>query len=109
MTGWQVVSVVIAFPAGLAALLLITARLEARFLAPDERAEKLHGALQAAAEPNEVEELATRLARQAMPVAGMRGRQGRWLHPAGRLRAPRARAGAVPGRAPRLDTSQRMA
>lgn len=109
VTGWQVVSVVIAFPAGLAALLLITARLEARLLAPDERAEKLHGALQAAAEPNEVEELATRLARQAMPVAGMRAHQGRWLHPAGHLRTPRASRGAVSGRPPRLDTSERMA
>lgn len=98
-------SAVIGFPVGLSVLLLITARLESRFLAPDERAEKLHGVLQAAAEPNEVEELASRLARQAMPVAGLRAGHGRRFR-----REPSSGASrAAHRRTPRLDTSQGVA
>lgn len=109
MTGWQVGSVVFAFPAGLAVLLAIIAQLEARFIAPDERAEQLHGALETTAEPNDVEELAARLVRQAMPVAGMRARPARRAQQAPHAGA-RPSTGRTPQReAPRLDTSQRVA
>ena len=102
MTTWQVVSVVVAGPAGLAALLALTAHIEARFLAPEERAEKLHGVLQAACEPREVEEVAAGLARQALPPRGRWRR--RWLWPA---RGPARPAVARPSA--RLQASRRAA
>lgn len=63
---------VLAVPAGLSALLLVTAWLEARFLAPHEHAERVRGALAAGTEPGEVEHLAAGLAQQALPADGPR-------------------------------------
>lgn len=75
MTAWAIVGWVAAVPMGLAAVLMLTAWIEARFVAPQERAEMVYKALTTHREPHEVEEVATRLAQQALPADGFRRRE----------------------------------
>lgn len=65
---------VAAVPAALAVLLMLTAWIEARFVAPQERAELVSKALITHRDPRDVEEVAIRLAQQALPAGGFRRR-----------------------------------
>lgn len=72
LSGWGIAALVVAVPLGLSALLVLTGWVEARLIAPDERAEQVRDALAADREPAEVEELAASLAEQALPADGPR-------------------------------------
>lgn len=74
MTGSAIAVVVVAVPATLFGVLLLSALLEARLVAPDERAEKVREALATPREPDEVEQLVTGLAEEAMPAFRVRER-----------------------------------
>jgi hypothetical protein len=82
VSGWGIAVLVIAVPLGLSALLWLTGWVEARLVAPDERAERVRDALEAHCEPGEIEELAVSLTEQALPADGPRRRgSARFLVP----------------------------
>ena len=66
MTGWTIATVVVAAPTLLFVLLLVSALVEARLIAPHERAEKVRAALDRGYEPDDVERMVTGLADQAI-------------------------------------------
>lgn len=68
MSGWLIAVVALAVPTVLFAFLLISARLESRLVAPDERAERVRAALDHGWEPDELERFVSGVVEEAMPV-----------------------------------------
>lgn len=80
VNGWVIVAWVVAVPGALAAVLWLTTWIEAHFVAPQERAEMVSKALVTHREPQDVEEVAARLAQQALPAD--------WFHTRDASRTP---------------------
>ena len=68
LEGLAVVGLVLAFPAGLLALVLALDRFESSFVRPDERAATVVELISSSREPDEVEEAATELFAPVIPA-----------------------------------------
>lgn len=68
MSGWLIAMVALAVPTALFAFLLISALVESRLVAPDERADKVRAALDHSWEPDELERFVSGVVEEAMPV-----------------------------------------